>query len=55
MMPPAIALIIRERIGETMLGTLNEQNVRELITYIADRIIENKAYLTEVDLSLIHI
>lgn len=48
-MPPAIALIIRERIGETMLGTLNEQNVRELITYIADRIIENKAYLTEVD------
>ena len=32
-----------------MLDTLNEQKVRDLILYIADRIIENKAYLTEVD------
>ena len=32
-----------------MLDTLNEQKVRNLILYIADRIIENKAYLTEVD------
>lgn len=32
-----------------MLTILNEENVRGMIVYIADRIIENKAYLTEVD------
>lgn len=32
-----------------MLTILNEEDVRGLIIYIADRIIENKAFLTDVD------
>jgi dihydroxyacetone kinase phosphoprotein-dependent L subunit len=32
-----------------MLAVFNEDNVRDLIIYIADRIIENKPLLTEVD------
>jgi dihydroxyacetone kinase phosphoprotein-dependent L subunit len=32
-----------------MLAVLNEDNVRDMILYVADRIIENKPLLTEVD------
>ena len=32
-----------------MLSNLNEDNVRSLIIHVADRIIENKPLLTEID------
>lgn len=34
---------------------LSIEQVKEMLIYVADRIIENKPYLTEIDLSLIHI
>lgn len=45
----ATALIIPERRDEQMLTRLDESNVRKMIIYIADKIIENKAFLTEID------
>ncbi len=32
-----------------MLTVLNEENARGMIAYIADQIIENKPFLTEID------
>lgn len=49
MMPPVIVLTLLEREDEPMLNTLNEAHTRALIAYVADRVIENKPFLTEID------
>lgn len=48
MMHLAIPYITQGRANE-MLNTLNEQNVRDMLVYVADRIIESKPLLTEAD------